>query len=184
MNTPHGRTLAVPPSAIDHSLGPEHARVIVVEYGDFECPTCAAAELAARHLRELHPVELRFIYRHYPLENSHPHALIAAAASEAAGAQSKFWPMHNLLLARQLHLKRRDLDGYAAELGLDTARFAAELNDEVYLQRIREHQDGGRRSHLRATPTFFVNGVVQDVSGGMQALHQRVATAIEAAYRR
>jgi len=185
MSTLHGTvTLAVPAVPMDHSTGPDHAPVTLVEYGDFECPTCAAVEPAVRQLRERYPVDMRFVFRHFPLEDAHPHALLAAAAAEAAAAQGQFWPMHDRLIAHPTHLKRSDLDRHAAALGLDTARFAAELNDDIYLQRIREHQDGGRRSHLRATPTFFVNGVVQDVSGGMEALFQRVAAAIKAAHAR
>jgi len=171
-------TLAVPAQPTDHAVGPLAARVTVIEYGDFECPSCAGAEPAVRQLLKIHATELRFIFRHFPLEDAHPHALLAAEAAEAAGAQGQFWPMHDLLLANTTHLTRRHLDGYAVQLSLDTARFKADLDDEVYRQRIREHQDGGRRSHLRATPTFFVDGVVQDVSGGMRDLFAAVDAAL------
>ena len=175
MNQPHRvATLAVPVSATDHLAGPAHARVVVLEYGDFECPTCIAVEPSVKQLRSLHP-EMAFVFRHFPVEDVHPHALMAAEAAEAAGAQGKFWAMHDLLLARPHHLTRSHLDAHAAQIGLDTTRFKAELDDEIYRQRVREHQQGGQRSHLRATPTFFVNGVVQDVSGGMQALFELVA---------
>jgi protein-disulfide isomerase len=176
--THHVVTLAVPVTPTDHIAGPERARVTVVEYGDFECPTCAAVEPAARQLRELHPANMAFVFRHYPLEEAHPHALMAAEASEAAAAQGKFWPMHALLFANQNHLSRNYLDGYAMRLDLDIARFKAEMDDEVYRQRIREHQQGGQRSHIRGTPTFFVNGVVQDVSGGMRELFDLVAAEL------
>jgi protein-disulfide isomerase len=181
MNIVHGPvTLTVPVSATEHLAGPEHARVTVVEYGDFECPTCAAAEPALRQLRELHALELRFVFRHFPLEDAHPHALVAAEAAEAAAAQGQFWAMHGLLLANYRHLTRTHLDGYAATLGLDVPRFKAELDDEIYRQRVREHQEGGRRSHIRATPTLFVNGVVQDVSGGLGDLFAAVARELHA----
>jgi protein-disulfide isomerase len=171
-------TLSVPVTATDHSAGPDHARVTVVEYGDFECPTCAAVEPAVKQLRELHQNDVRFVFRHFPLEEAHPHALIAAEAAEAAAGQGKFWPMHDLLLGHSRQLDRHHLDGYAAQIGLDMTRFKAEMDDEIYRQRVREHQEGGRRSHLRATPTFFVNGVVQDVSGGMQELFDVVAARV------
>jgi protein-disulfide isomerase len=171
-------TLAVPVTANDHRSGPEHARVVVVEYGDFECPTCVAVEPAVKQLRALH-AEMAFVFRHFPLEDAHPHALMAAEAAEAAGAQGQFWAMHDLLLANPHHLKRAHLDGYAAQLGLDAVRFKADLDDEIYRQRVREHQAGGQRSHLRATPTFFVNGVVQDVSGGMHALFDLVTQELK-----
>ena len=175
MNQPHRlATLVVPVSAGDHLAGPAHARIVVLEYGDFECPTCVAVEPSVKQLRALHP-ELAFVFRHFPLEDVHPHALMAAEAAEAAGAQGKFWTMHDLLLAHPHHLARSHLDTYAAQIGLDAVRFKAELDDEIYRQRVREHQQGGQRSHVRATPTFFVNGVVQEVSSGMQGLFAIVA---------
>ncbi|HTB64698.1 MAG TPA: thioredoxin domain-containing protein [Steroidobacteraceae bacterium] len=167
-------TLAVPISAIDHRIGAEHARVVVLEYADFECPICHAVEPAIRQLRAAHTNDLSFVFRHYPLEAAHPHALVAAEAAEAAAAQGQFWPMHDLLLTDPNRLNRRHLESYAEQLGLDVSRFKAELDDEIYRQRIREHQDGGQRSHLRATPGFYVNGVIQDVSGGMRALFEAV----------
>jgi protein-disulfide isomerase len=175
MNQPHRVvTLAVPVSPTDHLAGPAHARLILLEYGDFECPTCIAVEPSVKQLRSLYP-GMGFVFRHFPLEDAHPHALMAAEAAEAAAAQGRFWPMHDLLLSHAHHLHRSHLEAYAAQLGLDMTRFKAELDDEIYRQRVREHQQGGQRSHLRATPTFFVNGVVQDVSGGMQALFDTVA---------
>lgn len=167
-------TLAAPLSPTDHLVGPAHARIVVLEYADFECPTCIAVEPAVKQLRTVHP-DMAFVFRHFPVEDVHPHALMAAEAAEAAGAQGKFWAMHDLLLAEPNHVSRPHLDAYAEKIGLDMARFKAELDDEIYRQRVREHQQGGQRSHLRATPTFFVNGVVQDVSGGMQALFEIVA---------
>jgi protein-disulfide isomerase len=174
MTATHGMSLSVPVSALDHVAGSAHAPVVLVEYGDFECPMCQAAEPAVRHLREAFEGRLAFVFRHFPLEDAHPNALLAAEAAEAAGAQGRFWEMHDLLLAPGRHLSRRHLDGYAQQLGLDQARFVAELDDEIWRQRVREHQAGGRASHLRATPGFFINGTFQDVSGGMRSLHDRV----------
>lgn len=171
-------TLAVPLSPADHLIGPPHAPVAVVEYGDFECPICHAIEPGVQQLLQTHAANVVFAFRHFPLEDAHPHALMAAQASEAAAAQGQFWPMHNLLLSNPLHLERKHLDAYAASLHLDLARFRSELDDEIYRQRVREHQEGGTRSHLRATPGFFVNGVVQDVSGGMRALVEAVNEAL------
>ncbi len=168
-------TLAVPPMASDHRAGPEHARVVVLEYGDFECPLCHAVEPAVKQLRTSHAADMVFVFRHYPLEDAHPHALVAAEAAEAAAAQGQFWTMHDLLLTDPNRLTRRHLETYAEQLGLDMPRFKAEMDDEIYRQRVREHQDGGRRSHLRATPGFYVNGVIQDISGGMRALFDTVA---------
>jgi len=177
-------SLAVPLSATDHLIGSPHAPVAVVEYGDFECPICHAVEPAVRQLLQTHGADLVFAFRHFPLEDSHPHALMAAQAAEAAAAQGQFWPMHDLLLGNPAHLARRYLDAYAERLNLNLARFRADLDDEIYRQRVREHQAGGTRSHLRATPGFFVNGVVQDVSGGMRALVEAVNEALRAATER
>jgi protein-disulfide isomerase len=164
----------------DHRVGPDRAAVVVIEYGDFQCPICQSAEPAVRHLREMHSADMAFVFRHFPLEDAHPLALKAAEAAEAAGAQGRFWEMHDLLLAPGRHLDRHHLEGYARQLGLDMARFTAELDDEIYRQRVREHQEAGRRAHLRATPGFFVNGVTVDVSGGMQALFDAVGKASKA----
>jgi len=151
------------------------APVTIVEYGDFECPTCRGAEPAVRMVLERSPNAVRLIYRHFPIESVHPHALMAAEAAEAAAAQGKFWQMHDLLLRQGARLGRQALDQYAADIALDLALFKASLDDEIYRQRVREHVDGGNRSHLRATPGFFINGQVCDVSGGMHALADRVA---------
>ena len=172
-------TLAVPPQPTDHTQGDPHARVTVVEYGDFECPSCKVAAPTPPLLLERYPNRIRFVYRHFPLEDAHPHALLAAEASEAAAGQGRFWAMHALLFERQAHLKEKDLARYAAEMGLDMVRYAAEMADHIYLQKVRESEAGGRRSHLRSTPSFFVDGVLCDVSFGMEALHEAVAAAVQ-----
>ena len=174
----HAISLVMPPEPTDHLQGSQHARVTLVEYGDFECPSCKVAVTAPKLLLERFPNKIRFIFRHFPLQEAHPHALLAAEVSEAAAAQGKFWPMHDMLFQNQTHLKDKDLHRYAAELGLDMARYTAEMDDHIYLQKVREHIEGARLSHIRATPTFFVDGVVQDISFGMKALHDAVASAV------
>jgi protein-disulfide isomerase len=178
MTPTHPVTLAVAPEPTDHAQGSEHARVIVVEYGDFECPSCKVAAATPSLLMERFPNQVRFIFRNFPLEEAHPHALLAAEAAEAAGAQGKFWAMYDVLFRNQAHLKSADLQRYASELGMDMARYAAEMDDHIYLQKVREHIASGRLSHIRATPAFFVNGVTQDISFGMKALHDAVAAAV------
>ncbi len=176
-------TLAVPPEPTDHTLGAEHARVVLVEYGDFECPNCKVAAAAPKLLLERFPSRIRFIFRHFPLEQAHPHALLAAEAAAAAAAQGRFWQAHDRLFERQPQLGAKDLQRLAEDLELDMARFTVEMEDHIYLQKVREHLEGGRRSHLRATPTFFLDGAIQDVSFGIEPLHARVAQAVETAYR-
>jgi len=177
----HSITLAVTPEPSDHFQGSEHARVTLLEYGDFECPSCKVAVQTPKLLLERFPNKIRFIFRHFPLEQAHSHALMAAEASEAAAAQGKFWPMHDMLYQNQTRLKDKDLHHYAGELGLDLARYTAEMDDHIYLQKVREHADGGRRSHIRATPTFFIDGAVHDISFGMKGLHDAVAAAVRRA---
>ena len=174
MNEHRKFELAVPVSTIDHALGASHAPVTVVEYGDFECPNCKQAAPAVRLLLERFPGRVRLVYRHFPLEEVHPHALHAALAAEVAAGQGKFWPMHDLLFDNQRHLKLPQLRGYAQRLELDLLRYDAEMEGELYLQRVREQVEGGERSGVRATPTFFLNGLIQDVSFGLQALFEKV----------
>jgi protein-disulfide isomerase len=170
----HRFELAVPASPADHILGPSHAEVTLVEYGDFECPNCKQAAPAVKLLLKRFAGRARLLYRHFPLEEVHAHALHAALASEVAAGQRKFWPMHDLLFDNQQHLKPAQLRRYAERLELDMARYDADMADTVYLQRVREDLEGGRASGVRATPTFFVNGALQDTSGGLQALFDRV----------
>jgi protein-disulfide isomerase len=179
----HRIDLAVSVQRTDHSLGAEHAPVVVVEYGDFECPSCKNAAPAVKMLLGNFPEQVHFIYRHFPLELPHPHALGAAEASECAGAQGKFWEMHDLLFTNQAHLKPKHLHGYAEQLALDMARYTADMDDHVYLQRVREHIAGGKRSHVRATPAFFINGAVQDVSFGLHELFDATEAALHSEKR-
>lgn len=170
----HPLSLTTPVTAIDHQLGPEHAPVTVVEYADFECPTCKQAAPALKLLLRHFPEEVRIVFRHFPLESVHPHALAAAEAAEVAGAQGKFWEMHDLLFANQLHLKANNLRSYAEQLSLDMSRYTAEMDDEIYRQRVREHIESGRHSGVRGTPGIFINGVIHDASAGMQPLFDAV----------
>src|SRR3954464_1908378 len=111
--------LAVPVNPSDHNLGPSHAAVTVVEYGDFECPNCKQAAAAVKLLLDRFTGKVRFVFRHFPLEDVHSHALHAAEAAECAGAQGRFWPMHDRLFDNQQHLKLQQLRSYAEGLHLE-----------------------------------------------------------------
>ena len=174
----HSFDLVPPVRPTDHALGPAHAPVTIVEFGDFECPHCRQAAPAVKLLLKQYGDRVRFAFRNFPLEEVHPHALGAALAAECAAAQGRFWPMHDLLFEHQRALKPNQLRGYAESLELDMARFEAEMKDTVYLQRIREHQESGRASGVRATPAFFINGAVLDVSFGLRALFDQVESAL------
>lgn len=175
MSARTGQDLQVAPDRNDHVRGAADARVTIIEYGDFECPVCRAAEPGIRMLLDQHPREVRLIYRHNPLESAHPHALMAAEAAEAAGAQGQFWPMHDLLMHDAAPLHQAALREYAGKLGLDLADFSASLADEIYRQRVREHMNGAALSHVRSSPGIFVNGRLCDVSGGLHALGEAIA---------
>ena len=170
--------LAVPVTPTDHALGASHAPVTLVEYGDFECPNCKQAAPAVKLLLKHFNGRVRFIWRQFPLEEVHPHALQAALASEAAAGQGKFWPMHDLLFDNQQHLKAPQLRGFAERLELDMVRYDGDMGDTVYLQRVREDIASGAQSGVRATPTFYLNGAIADVSGGMQRLFDTVEAAL------
>ncbi len=178
MNPHRPFELAVPVGTADHMLGSEHAAVTVVEYGDFECPNCKQAVPAVKMLLERFAGRVRIAFRHFPLEEVHPHALAAALATETAAGQGKFWPMHDLLFDNQRLLKPSQIRGYADRLELDMARYDADIRDTLYLQRVREDIEGGKLSGVRATPTFFINGRLQDISYGLQALVQGVEAAL------
>jgi protein-disulfide isomerase len=179
----HEIALAVPVDRTDHSLGHPHAAIILVEYGDFECSSCKQTAPVLKLMLARHPLHLQLVFRHFPLEEVHAHALAAAMAAESAGGQHKFWPMHDLLFENQAHLKGAHLRRYAEKVELDMPLFDLEMADTVRLQRVREHMEGARRSGVRATPTFFVNSVLQDVSFGLGALEERIRQEVQACQR-
>jgi formate-nitrite transporter family protein len=151
-------TLSLPLSERDHVVGPEDARVTLVEYGDFECPHCGALHPVVQAARKSFGRNLRFGFRHFPLRSSHPHALAAAKAAEAAAEQGRFWEMHDRLYRRQTELADADLERHARELGLDVDRFRRSLGDQAHEVRIREDLASASQSGARGTPSLFING--------------------------
>ena len=142
----------------DHIRGPDDAPVTLVEYGDFECPYCGQAEGAIRELLASHGDDVRYVWRHLPLNDVHPSAQLASVAAEAAAAQGRFWDMYDTLLAHQGELTPRDLRRYATELGLDVDRFTDELRRREYAARVSEDVASADESGVTGTPTFFING--------------------------
>jgi Na+/H+ antiporter NhaA len=141
----------------DHIRGPVAAPVTVVEYGDFECPYCGMAEPVVRELLQDF-TDVRYVWRHLPLNDVHTHAQLAAEAAEAAANQGAFWVMHDLLFRHQDALEAEDLVGYAEELGLDPERFADDLQEHAGATRVGDDVDSADLSGVSGTPTFFVNG--------------------------
>jgi protein-disulfide isomerase len=166
--------LAVPVSQRDHVRGRATALVKLVEYGDYECPYCRAAVAIVDELQRVLPDQLRFVFRHFPLDRLHPHARRAAEAAEAAASQGKFFEMHAALFEHQAALEDQNLVEYAAELGLDTARFGAELEGHTHADRVREDFRGGVRSGVRGTPTFYIDDIRYDGVVGVRQLLARI----------
>ena len=181
MISPASSSLLTPDAAVDHILGPASAPVTIIEYGDFECPSCGQAHAAVKIILERFADRVRLVFRHYPQISIHPHAEMAAEAAEAAGAQGRFWPFHDVLFEHQEHLKERHLRQYGERLGLDLERYDYEMNDHVYLQRVQEHVRSGELLGIRAMPTFYVNGMLTDVSFGLKHLEEAVERVLRAA---
>ncbi len=150
--------LAVPvDSEVDHIRGPLEAPVTIVEYGDFECPYCGKAEPVIRELLAEYG-DIRYVWRHLPLNDVHPRAQLAAEASEAAAAQGRFWEMHDVLLEHQDALRPSDLVRHAESLDLDVDRFTEDLRAHRHAARVARDVDSADLSGVSGTPTFFING--------------------------
>jgi Na+/H+ antiporter NhaA len=141
----------------DHIRGPMNAPITLVEYGDLECPFCGRAEPVLRELLADFG-DLRYVWRHLPLRDVHPHAQLAAEATEAAASQEHFWEMHDLLFEHQDALRAPDLQGYAEKLGLDVERFVEDLRKHTVAARVADDVDSADLSGVSGTPTFFING--------------------------
>src|SRR6202521_5290345 len=143
--------LTPPVSARDHVAGADDAPVTLVEYGDYECPYCGMASPIVKTAQRELGGQLRFVFRNFPLAEAHPHARMAAQAAEAAGAQGKFWEMHDMLFEHQDALEPEDLVSYAKALGLDAQRFAHDLEAGTYEKRVRDDFRSGVRSGVNGT---------------------------------
>jgi len=158
-------TLAVPVNERDHVMGPTNAPVTVVNYGDYQCPGCQKTHRSTEKLARELLDRVRLVHRHFPLVKSHPRALRAAEAAEAAAAQGKFWEMHRLLFLRPNKLRDRDLRGYAKEIGLDLERFDREMASGINADRILKDFYFSLNHGITGTPTTFINGVRYALSG-------------------
>jgi protein-disulfide isomerase len=172
-------SLAVPVSERDHSQGPATAAVTLVQYGDYECPYTRRSTWVVQTIQQQLGDQLRFVYRNFPLVEIHPHALHAALAAEAASAQGKFWPMHDYIFQHQHTLADADLAQFAEVVGLDRQQYARDMAQQRGLSRIEEDVEGGQRSGVQGTPTFFINGVLY--RGSWE--HDALLAALQAASR-
>ena len=169
MTPEHTGRLTPPVGERDHVRGTAAATLTLVEFGDFESPACARAQLTVVAVRRIMGDRLRFVFRHFPLSQDHHHAERAAEAAEAAGSQGFFWPMHDALFAHQPALDDDDLLRYAAHV-LDLDRFTRELAEHTWVPRIRADVLSGLRSGVTGTPTFFVNGLRHEGPVDQQSL--------------
>jgi protein-disulfide isomerase len=154
--------LVMPVSDRDHIRGSSSAKVTLVEYGDYECPHCGRAFHVVEELERIFGDNLRVVFRNFPLSTIHEHAEAAAEAAEAAGAQNKFWEMHDLLFQNQQALDPDDLVSYAERIGIDVTKFNRDLSEGRYAERVREDFASGVRSGVNGTPTFFISGIRHD----------------------
>ena len=165
----------------DHIQGAADSDVTLVEYGDYECPYCGAAYPIVKRIQRQMGERLRFVFRNFPITTSHPHAEAAAEAAEAAGAQGRFWEMHDMLFENQGNLTGPELRSYAETLGLDLERFDDELDRHVHADRVREDFMSGVRSGVNGTPTFFIDGMRHDESFDYDTLLEALERAAGAA---
>ena len=170
--------LKVPVGPDDQVQGPAKAPVTLVEYGDYECPHCGHAYPIVKQLQlEFHD-DLRFVFRNFPLANAHPHAELAAEAAEAAGAQGKFWEMHDWLFENQQDLSAENIAAGAKELGMDVKRLVKDLESRKFQEKVKRDFSGGVRSGVNGTPTFFINGIRHDADFQFETLTEAVQSAL------
>jgi protein-disulfide isomerase len=145
-------------SEIDHTQGNPAASLELVEYGDYQCPYCGQAYPIVKYIQKELGESIKFVFRNFPLKKIHPHAMMAALASEAASRQGRFWEMHDILFENQFKLNNNSIFFYAERLGLDVADFKEDLKLHELERKVAMDFEGGLRSGVNATPTFFVNG--------------------------
>jgi protein-disulfide isomerase len=169
--------LTVPVDKSDHIEGALNARITLVEYGDYECPYCAMAYPVVQALRKKYGDRLAFVYRNFPLVEMHEHAMHAAQAAELAGAQDRFWPMHDEISTHARALSDDDLTGYAKELGV-TGNLREVFSAGTYVEEIQAQRRGGEASGVQGTPSFFINGALYDNEVSLAALSAAIDAAL------
>lgn len=162
----------------DHTIGPNDAPVTLVEYGDYECSFCAQAHQIIKQIMEDMGSRLQFVFRNFPLTEIHKSALPAALAAEAAGAQGKFWEMHDLLYEEQPDLNSEGLLLCADRLGLDHELFARDIEGARYMKKIRDDFGSGTASAVDGTPSFFINGYRHEGSWDYGSLTSAIRAAM------
>jgi Na+:H+ antiporter, NhaA family len=170
--------LAIPVSETDHAMGPASAPVTLVEYGDYECPSCLNAFPIVRQLQERFGDRMRFVFRHFPRNSIHPHAGVAAQAAEAAALQGKFWEMHELLFKNQDRLGDVDFGNLALKAGAELYSFESSITSDRVVRRVEQDFAGAQQSNVRGTPTFFINGTKYTGQKDFESLTNAIEGAI------
>jgi protein-disulfide isomerase len=163
-------SLRPPFSEKDHFQGDIHAPLELLEYGDYQCPHCGRAYPIIKHIQLALGKELKFVFRNFPLSESHPQAFAAAVAAEAAGLQDAYWKMHDYIFEHQSELPDSPFEAFAEALGLDGARLLHDMQDHALSAKVDADFDSGVHSGVNGTPTFFVNGKRYDDSWDEQSL--------------
>ena len=172
--------LAIPVSARDHVRGPDDAPVTLVAYSSYLCLHCRRIQPLLDELLAEHAGRLRLVHRHFARNADLPFAEEAAEAAEAAAAQGRFWEMHDALLAGPHPRDARDLEGHAARLGLDLARFRADLAARLHRERVLDDLRGALAAGVRGTPTLFIGGAMHRDTRDLDALRDALAAAVRA----
>jgi protein-disulfide isomerase len=150
--------LKPPVSDKDHIQGAKNATFILVEYGDYECPHCGRAYPILKKIQKQLGDELKFVFRNFPIEESHPNAVLAAVASEAAALQNKYWQMHDALFEHQNDLSEEGILTIAKNIKLEVKKFSLDWHSEELSQKVEDDFESGVRSGVNGTPSFFING--------------------------
>ena len=171
------QVLSLPVGGRDHARGLENAPVTLLMYGAYECPHCVEANATVREIEKQMSKRLRFVFRHFPRPNVHPHAEAAANVAEIAGAQGRFWEMHDTLFEHYNQLDGEHLVRYAEILGLDMKLFEEGISRRLYAAKVLEDLQSGMESGVKATPTFFINGVKHESSYESNVLLEAIQRA-------
>lgn len=170
--------LSRPVNENDHMQGADTALITLLMYGAYECPHCVEGSRIVKQIQQEFGEDLRFVFRHFPRTNVHPHAEAAAEVAEAAGEQGKFWTMHDKLFENYNRLDGEHLIGYAEELNLDMEQFDRAITGRVYAGKVREDLQSGTESGVKGTPTYFINGIRHDAPGDLDVLRAGIQNII------
>ena len=173
--------LRTPVSEKDHIAGTEKAVIELLEYGDYQCPYCGRAYPIVKNIQEKIGDKMKFVFRNFPLTKIHPHAKMASVATEAAARQGKFWEMHDIVFENQKRLHASALFEYAETIGLDKEQFSKDLEDEALIRKVELDFEGGLRSGVNATPTFFINGEKYEAEWDEHSLESYIRQKIKQA---